>query len=453
MHWTIEQILALAPDPNTAKRGQGLATQRKWLSLETDGRAVWGYCKSSGTAHYETAVDLKGPAFKCTCPSRKFPCKHAIGLLLLASSNSDGFKVSGEMPENVKTWLEKREAKPQKQEKNKEELQKAEEKKIKAFNDRLALMQEGIKDLENWLNDMMRVGLASVEGAAMDMTTTYVKGRSAKAGTEIWNNIAKRMVDAKLSGLGRRIRELAMIQNSGIDWPVRLLSELSDLHLIIKGFQQLDTLPNALQKELLSMAGINTTREQLLNQKGIEDHWMVVGQVESNNIDNAAVRRTWFLGQQTGRFALVLEYDYRNEGFPFHWPKGRIFKGEMIYYPSISPLRAILKNHEISEHLVDGWGGSEDILSFLEVYSEALGKNPWLEDYPAAFSNVYPVLKDDKVFIVDKNENAIPLLNIGFSNWKILALSGGNPIDIFGEWTGGMLSPLGVAADYRFVAL
>lgn len=453
MHWTIEQILALAPDPNTAKRGQGLATNRKWLSLETDGRAVWGYCKSSGTAHYETAVDLKGPAFKCTCPSRKFPCKHAIGLLLLSSSHSDGFKVSGDIPEDIQKWLDKREAKPKKQEKSAEEIKKAEEKKIKAFNERIALMQEGIKDLENWLNDMMRVGLASVEGAAMDMTTTRTKNRQIEAGSEIWNNIAKRMVDAKLSGLGRRIREFAMIQNKGIDWPARLLSELSDLHLIIKGFQQLEVLPNTLQKELLSMAGVNTNKEQLLKEKGIEDLWMIIGQIESNNIDNAAVRRTWFLGQETGKFALVLEYDYRNEGFPFHWPKGRIFKGEMIYYPSISPLRAIIKNQEISEHIVDGWGGCENIPSFLNEYSEALGKNPWLEDYPAAFSNVRPILKDEKVYIVDENENAIPLLNIGFSNWKILALSGGNPIDIFGEWTGEMLNPLGVAADYRFVAL
>nr|WP_279163542.1 SWIM zinc finger family protein [Rhodococcus erythropolis] len=27
-------------------------------------------------------VDLRGPAYKCSCPSRKFPCKHALGLLV-----------------------------------------------------------------------------------------------------------------------------------------------------------------------------------------------------------------------------------------------------------------------------------------------------------------------------------------------------------------------------------
>ena len=32
---------------------------------------------------YQVCVDLAGPAYKCSCPSRKFPCKHALGLLLL----------------------------------------------------------------------------------------------------------------------------------------------------------------------------------------------------------------------------------------------------------------------------------------------------------------------------------------------------------------------------------
>jgi uncharacterized Zn finger protein len=26
------------------------------------------------------SVDLSGPAFRCTCPSRKFPCKHGLAL-------------------------------------------------------------------------------------------------------------------------------------------------------------------------------------------------------------------------------------------------------------------------------------------------------------------------------------------------------------------------------------
>jgi SWIM zinc finger len=43
---------------------------------------VWGLCAGSGKRPYQTVVDLTGPAYKCSCPSRKFPCKHALALLL-----------------------------------------------------------------------------------------------------------------------------------------------------------------------------------------------------------------------------------------------------------------------------------------------------------------------------------------------------------------------------------
>jgi len=37
---------------------------------------------------------LSEPAFKCSCPSRKFPCKHGLGLLLLYASDQAAFNVA-----------------------------------------------------------------------------------------------------------------------------------------------------------------------------------------------------------------------------------------------------------------------------------------------------------------------------------------------------------------------
>src|SRR5947208_1355891 len=78
--WTADQVLALAPDDSSRKAGARLATPAPWTGTGTAGAAVWGLCKGSGSRPYQTAVDLSGPAFRCTCPSRKFPCKHALGL-------------------------------------------------------------------------------------------------------------------------------------------------------------------------------------------------------------------------------------------------------------------------------------------------------------------------------------------------------------------------------------
>lgn len=32
--------------------------------------AVWGLCQGSGKDPYQTQIDLIGPAFRCSCPSR-----------------------------------------------------------------------------------------------------------------------------------------------------------------------------------------------------------------------------------------------------------------------------------------------------------------------------------------------------------------------------------------------
>ncbi|MGB1216668.1 MAG: hypothetical protein ACPG5P_02260, partial [Saprospiraceae bacterium] len=237
------------------------------------------------------------------------------------------------------------------------------------------------------------------------------------------------------------------------DWPEKVLKALSDLHLLSKGFQQREKLPSELQEELLRILGINTSKAQLLEQQGEMDNWMVVGQFEGTNIDNAAVRRTWFKGQETGRFALILEYDYQGAGFPTHWALGRIFKGEMIFYPSVFPLRATERNTHLTEEIVENLQGISKMEDFLQQYSDALQQNPWIVDYPVTFSEVVPQFIDGQLYLTDTNNHAIPSLDLYNNGWKMVALSGGKAIEVFGEWTGKEFHPLGCVANGRFIPL
>src|SRR4051812_25883045 len=100
--WTADRVTQLAPDAASAKAGQGLAAARHWVTLALDGDAVWGECKGSGAKPYQVRVDLDEPAFKCSCPSRKFPCKHALGLMLLVAA---GGVSAGAKPQWVEEWL------------------------------------------------------------------------------------------------------------------------------------------------------------------------------------------------------------------------------------------------------------------------------------------------------------------------------------------------------------
>src|SRR5437870_4326233 len=107
MTWTPENILALAPDVSAARAGRELSTPRPWSNLGADERALWGECKGSGQTPYQTQVDRGGPAFQCSCPSRKLPCKHALGLFLLWVGAPGDFP-TGAPPVRVSEWLERR---------------------------------------------------------------------------------------------------------------------------------------------------------------------------------------------------------------------------------------------------------------------------------------------------------------------------------------------------------
>ncbi|HYG38932.1 MAG TPA: SWIM zinc finger family protein, partial [Cytophagales bacterium] len=83
MNWSEEQVLALSPDDSSTKAGKDLAKPDKWLTLAFDDKALWGEIKGSGSNPYRTQIDKRNTAFKCSCPSRKFPCKHGLGLFLI----------------------------------------------------------------------------------------------------------------------------------------------------------------------------------------------------------------------------------------------------------------------------------------------------------------------------------------------------------------------------------
>ena len=87
--WDRARVLALAPDGSSQRAAQSLASARSWpLTGAAEPGALWGECQGRAATPYRTAVDLSGPAYQCSCPSRKFPCKHALALLLLWSDDS-----------------------------------------------------------------------------------------------------------------------------------------------------------------------------------------------------------------------------------------------------------------------------------------------------------------------------------------------------------------------------
>ncbi len=103
--WSVEQVEAISPSPAALSAARPLTTVTKWAGLGADDRAVWGSCRGSGAEPYDTMVDHVGVASRCTCPSRRHPCKHVLALLLLWVAGDVPATVA---PSRIADWVDAR---------------------------------------------------------------------------------------------------------------------------------------------------------------------------------------------------------------------------------------------------------------------------------------------------------------------------------------------------------
>ncbi|MFI9305201.1 SWIM zinc finger family protein [Streptomyces triculaminicus] len=443
--WTAEQVLALAPDAASRKAGVKLAAPGPWsgAGAHTDGgtdggtAAVWGECKGSGSTPYRTVVDLAGdggPAFHCSCPSRKFPCKHALGLLLLWSEGEAAVPSSAATPpEWAGQWLERR-------------RQRA-ERAVGGGPDggtapapvdagaarrraerRARRIAEGAAELERRLADLLRGGLAAVEGAAYGQ----------------WDETAARMVDAQAPGLAARVRELASVAGAGsvegTDRASRLLEECALLHTLGQGYLRVEELPEALAATVRTRVGITSDAAALLaSVPPVRDRWLVLAQRDAVD-GRLTTRRIWLYGRSTGRMALLLSYGAAGRAPELSLPVGLALDADLAFHLSARPLRAVLGRRYGPPEPSPAPPPGGDTEAALRAYGEALRDDPWLESWPVVLSAVTPVPDaDGKGWQVADapGESALPVTPGGGGDdmglWRLTAISGGGPVPVFGE--------------------
>ncbi len=429
-----------APNPGTATRGKKLATPSKWLATHRTARALWGLAKGSGKNPYKVVIDLHGPAYKCSCPSREFPCKHALGLFIFATQSPDNLKEDA-VPSWGQEWLDKRGAKatkvePETKEKSEDELikeaankKKQEEKKK---TDRLA----GLNDLEPWLFDLLREGLASSEGRPQDF----------------WDTMAARAEDAQLKGFRDPIKTIPELIQNHPKWPEELCYRLGDIYLMANALRKSEQLPPDLWDEVNTRAGNKISKKNLRLEDGIKDEWTVLGQI-SGDEEGLQFRRVWLRGSRTKRYALILDFVFGYAGFEEYFKVGGQFEGEMVYYPGKNQLRALKKSSGAVGVGFQAIEGSNTIHSFLEEYADAMAQNPWTNRVPAYFNQVIPIWEEDALWFQDQEDNLLPAIPADVSSWKLLAISGGHPMDVFGEWEDNQFRPLAAIFNQRIIEL
>jgi hypothetical protein len=445
LNYSPEQILSFAPDPGSAKAGRALAIASKWQNVGNDARAIWGECQGSGARPYQTVIDLNEPAFKCSCPSRKFPCKHALGLFLLVATNSAISNTSATAPAWAAEWLAKRDeqgerraavAKQAEIEPDAETLARRETQKVKRSLARETKVAGGLIALELWLRDLIRHGLAAAQTRSV----------------EYWEQMAARLIDAQAPGLARKVRGLSQAAHYGDGWTSHLLTQLSSLFLLLRAYDRLDSLPGTTQADVRTAIGWSYKEDELPEENSVVDLWLVLGQRTVGD-EGLRVRRTWLWGQQMSKGALLLEFAVQGQYFTNDFIPGKNVEAELVFYPSNYPLRAALKERKSVSHVIKDKWGYENSDQLLTNYSEALALNPWTESLPAPIQSLIPIRRGEQWFARDNNGQLLTLRGGSTLHWKLLALSGGHPITMFGEWNGQALLPVSAWTEGRYFEL
>ncbi len=441
---TAPQVLALAPDPASVKAGQSLANPAKWAALGRSGRSVWGECQ--GSALYRTQADLTGPAFHCSCPSRKFPCKHGLGLLLVLV-NSPARVPESTAPAWVVEWVERRDAGAEKklarQTPAASDDPEAAARQGAGKNRRTAKredrVQAGLAELQKWLGDLLRQGLAHAKTQP----------------TRFYDAAAARLVDAQAPGLARRLRSWPGLFASGEPWADRVLEEAGALQWVLNGAARLGTLPEGLRASVRTAVGWTTTEQELLADIRAErctDRWQIVGRRVEDK-EALRVQRTWLVGSRSQRRALCLSFAAGNRPLDLSLLPGTTVEAELVFYPSAAPLRASVGTRHGAPAAFAAPVACADFEEAAEQTAGWFAGDPWLEHAPWLVGGCLPCEHEGRWCLRDAAGGVVPLAKRLASPWPLVAVSGGAPVTVFGEWDGHALLPLGVFTEGRFIDL
>ncbi|MEG3630843.1 SWIM zinc finger family protein [Streptomyces poriticola] len=420
VRWTADQVLALAPDPASRKAGSKLGAAGPWSETgSSDEGTVWGLCRGSGSKPYQTVIDVAdvaGPAYKCSCPSRKFPCKHALGLLLLWSEGPAAVPVAQQPPDWADQWITARRRRT-------EQKQSADASGSAAPADpeaarrraerRAERITAGATELEQRLADLLRSGLAGAE----------------QSGYGLWEETAARMVDAQASGLAARVRELGAIPSSGPGWPSRLLEECALLHLLDQGWLRHERLPAGLAATVRARVGLPAPSDG----PPVRDHWLVLAQYDTADA-RLTTRRIWLYGPEADHTALLLSYGAAGRAPELALPVGLALDSEIL--PGTGQ-RASLGRRFAAPTPADVRPPGLTTTQAVTRYGTALRDDPWLDSVPVTLGRVIPAPDGDSWQLADADaDTALPLTPAARNRpglWRLVALSGGAPVTVFGE--------------------
>lgn len=465
----MERIEQVAPNQASLDAARRLLKPAKWPALRVDAPAelLWGECQGSGVAPYQMAVALHDLGAKCSCPSRKFPCKHALALMWWRATDPDRF-AEGEPPDWVMQWLARRrgaakgapgagagtqddgaaggkslrraessEQRAKKQEHN--ALQRARHKE-----EREQSILRGLDELDVWLGDQFERGLAGFAERAI------AQCRIA----------SQRLADAKATSLAARIDALPSLYFAKPEMQriELLLREFGGLHLLAEAYRRQQDLPAPLREDVRRLIGWSRKRAELLEDpqaQHVAGSWIVLGVTRTAQPDRLLRCETWLANADPAarpRYGVLVDFVPQTASREYLAPAaaGEQLRGELVFHPSAVPASAVLGEatrlgrSEGYEPSVPPAPGS--LTELLADFEQCLAQHPWLP--PRLAGATLEARRDEEgaIWFCDADAvRAVPALNgePGAPGEAALAqLIGLGAIEVHGVFDGESFLPL-----------
>ncbi|WP_448953196.1 SWIM zinc finger family protein [Labrys neptuniae] len=455
MALTLAKIEELAPDQGSIDAARKLLKPSLWPTVAQDEQGlIWGECQGSGSLPYRVVVSEADLGYKCSCPSRKFPCKHTLALMWMRADDKPFGPA--ERPDWVADWLSRRrpagnrpapavgsedrpkaslDAVPAEAEAapDPKALARAAAQRERVRAEREASVLSGLDELDRWLQDQLDRGLAGFPGMALEQCRM----------------LARRLVDAKAHGLAARVEQLpaALFAMPDEERGEFLVQRLGELFLIAEAYRRQADLPPALAADVRVSVGWTISKEALfseplaIRQRG---RWMVLATVNEVQPDKLRRLETWFGridGGEGPRFALMIDFipvSVGNAGTLY--APGECLDAEMLFYPSTVPLRAIIAEQAGGVEKIEAWQApAEDLQAAVEDYEARLAGKPWLGDWPIAARDAVVVpTPQGPVLTALTGEATLPLRSKPGDD-SLEALAGVACKAVFGIWDGHRL--------------
>lgn len=447
----LEQIEALAPDQASLDAARKLLKPNHWPTLACDEAGlVWGEAQGSGATPYRVVISEADAGYKCTCPSRKFPCKHSLALMWLRAENKVAF-ARAETPEWVKEWLLRRrgpsghaqssdapkasiaaalfEDAAQAPPDPKAEA-RARAQREKNQQERDASILSGLDELDIWLQDQLERGIA-----------TFVPDA-----TSACRKMAQRLIDAKANGLATRLDSLPS-RLYALPEPERMraaIEELGLFHLMAEAYRRQDELDPMMRADIRQMIGWNQGRDALLADPSavrIAGRWHVFASRNVVQPDKLRRLETWLVRAEeegVAQYALLLDFvPVAGGASAAGYLIGDVFEAELVFYGATVPLRALVGEQ------TQPTARSRQVLPLPDAslaaayshYQAALAARPWLGEWPLAFRGACVRRCGQQYVLVDLAGGlAVPIA--ADQNIAIWALAKASTIDGIGLWDG-----------------